>query len=471
MSGLPLYLVLSRAQFAITTLFHILFPVLTIGLSLFLVVTEILWLRSGETAWYHHCRFWSRLLLLNFGVGVVTGLPLEFEFGTNWAPFARAAGGFFGNLLGFEGAMAFMLEAGFLGIMMFGWRRVPRPMHLIATAMVALGASLSAFWIMDANSWMQTPAGGHMAAGRFVIDSYFRAVFNPDMPWGISHMWVACIETSLFVVGGISAWYLLKGRETAFFRRSFLLAASLAVIVTPLQIWLGDASGKTVFAYQPAKGAAIEGHWRTNPPSEGAPWAIVGWPDQARQQNDWALDIPDLLSWLATGSLAAKVAGLRDFPLQDQPPLLPLLFYAFRAMAGIGFALAFLMLWTVLAWLRGRLSVLRIASNRWLLRSWVAAIPLGYIAVDTGWTVREVGRQPWVIYGLLRTEDAASPLPSASVAFTAAGYFAIDLLFLVLFWVFLVRTVRQGPDLTLPLPEREPGALESVGRRASPGGS
>lgn len=469
MSGLPAYVVLSRAQFAITTLFHILFPVLTIGLSLFLVVTEILWLRTGETAWYHHCRFWSRLFLLNFGVGVVTGLPLEFEFGTNWAPFARAVGGFFGNLLGFEGAMAFMLEAGFLGIMMFGWQRVPRPMHLIATGMVALGGSLSAFWIMAANSWMQTPAGGHMEAGHFVIDSYLSAVFNPDMPWGISHMWVACIETSLFVVGGISAWYLLKKRETAFFRRSFLLATSIAIVVTPLQIWLGDASGKTVFAHQPAKGAAIEGDWRTNRPGEGAPWAIVAWPDQARQRNDWALAIPDVLSWLATDSLTGKVVGLRAFPARDQPPLLPLLFYAFRVMAGIGFALALLMLWTVFAWLRGRLSPPQIETNPWLLRAWVAAVPLGYIAVDTGWTVREVGRQPWVIYGLLRTQDAASHLPSASVAFTAAGYFAIDLLFLVLFWVFLVRVVRRGPDLTLPLPEREPGTLETVGRRATPG--
>jgi len=471
LSGLPAYVVLSRAQFAVTALFHILFPVLTIGLSLFLVITEILWLRTGETAWYHHCRFWSRLLLLNFGVGVVTGLPLEFEFGTNWAPFARAAGGFFGNLLGFEGAMAFMLEAGFLGIMMFGWRRVPRPMHLIATAMVALGGSLSAFWIMDANSWMQTPAGGHMEAGHFVIDSYLSAVFNPDMPWGISHMWVACIETSLFVVGGISAWYLLKRRETAFFRRSFLLVTSIAIVVTPLQIWLGDASGKTVFAHQPAKGAAIEGDWRTNPPGEGAPWAIVAWPDQARQRNDWALEIPGVLSWLATDNLTGKVVGLRDFPLHDQPPLLPLLFYAFRVMAGIGFFLAFLMLWSVLAWLRGRLSLPRIESNHWLLRAWTAAVPLGYIAVDTGWTVREVGRQPWVIYGLLRTHDAASRLPAASVAFTAAGYFAIDLLFLVLFWVFLVRTVCRGPDLTLPPPEREPSVLEPVGRRASLGES
>jgi cytochrome d ubiquinol oxidase subunit I len=183
-------------QFAITTLFHILWPVLTIGLSLFLVVTETLWIRTNDDDYYRHSRFWSRLFLLNFSVGVVTGIPLEFEFGTNWAPFSTVAGSFFGNILGFEGAMAFMLEAGFLGIMMFGWEKVPRAIHLFATCMVAFGASMSAFWIMDANSWMQTPAGGHIEGGKFVIDRYFAAIFNPDFFWAVSHMWVACLETS-----------------------------------------------------------------------------------------------------------------------------------------------------------------------------------------------------------------------------------------------------------------------------------
>ena len=461
------YIALSRLQFAVTALFHILWPVLTIGLSLFLVATEALWLRSGEIAWYHHSRFWSRLLLLNFGIGVVTGLPLEFEFGTNWGPFAKAAGGFFGNLLGFEGAMAFMLEAGFLGIMMFGWEKVPRAIHMLATAMVAFGGSLSAFWIMDANSWMQTPAGGHMQNGHFVLESYLQAIFNPDMPWGVSHMWVACLETSLFVIGGISAWYLLRRRDVTFFRRAFLLAAAATLVVTPLQIWLGDASGKTVFTYQPAKGAAIEGHWNTNPPGKPAAWAIVAWPDKGARRNDWAIEIPGLLSWLATGTPDGQVTGLRAFAPQDQPPLLPILFYAFRVMAGIGFALFFLTLWTAVTWLRGRLDPLKIAANRWLLRAWLAAIPLGYIAVDTGWTVREVGRQPWVIYGLLRTQDAASVLPTPSVAFTAAGYLAIDALLLVLFVIFAVRIVRSGPDLTLQPPAPTPRTQQTEGRRPS----
>jgi cytochrome d ubiquinol oxidase subunit I len=457
--------ILSRLQFAITTLFHILWPVLTIGLSLFLVVTESLWLRTGDIDWYHHSRFWGRLFLLNFSVGVVTGLPLEFEFGTNWATFSKVGGGFFGNILGFEGAMAFMLEAGFLGIMVFGWNRVPRGVHLIATVMVALGASMSAFWIMVANSWMQTPAGGHMENGRFVVDSYLDAIFNPDMPWGVSHMWVACLETSLFVIGGASAWHLLRGRNLAFFRKSFLLAAGLAVIVTPLQIWLGDSSGKIVFQEQPAKGAAIEGHWNTNSPGKPAAWALLAWPDKAEQRNDWQVAIPGALSWLATGSLDGQVIGLRDFAPSDQPPLLPLIFYAFRIMAGIGFALFFLMLWTGWGALTGRLRTDTIGGQKLLLLAWVAAIPLGYIAVDTGWIVREVGRQPWIIYKLLRTSDAVSYLPIESVSFTTAGFFLIDSLLLIIFVLFAWRIVHTGPDLSLPAPAPGPRELSPEGHR------
>lgn len=464
---MPLYVILSRGQFALTTLFHILWPVLTIGLSLFLVVTEALWLRTKDIAWYHHARFWGRLFLLNFGVGVVTGVPLEFEFGTNWAPFDKVAGGFFGNMLGFEGAMAFMLEAGFLGIAMFGWQKVPRPIHFIATCMVALGASMSEFWILVANSWMQTPAGGHLEHGQFVVDNYVKAIFSPDMPWGVTHMEVAALETSLVVIGGISAWYILKGREPRFFRRSFLLAIGLAVVITPLQIYLGDSSGKEVFKDQPAKGAAIEGFWNTNPPGTSAPWALVAWPDQAKQRNDWSVEIPDVLSFLANGRFGTQVTGLKTFPPRDQPPLLPVLFYGFRIMAGIGFALFFLMVWSAWSWWRGGLQPEAIAGSRWLLRAWVAAIPLGYIAVDMGWTVREVGRQPWLMYGVLRTVDGAGVLPAAIVAYSLAGFFLLYVILLAAFIVFALRIIRRGPDLTLKVPEQETRIQEREGHRAS----
>ncbi len=450
---------LSRLQFAATTLFHILWPVLTIGLSLFLVLMEALWIRTDNADYYRHARFWARLFILNFGVGVATGLPLEFEFGTNWAPFATAAGSFFGNILGFEGAMAFMLEAGFLGIMVFGWNRVPRAMHLFATIMVASGASISAFWIMDANSWMQMPTGGHMAGGTFVIDSYLDAILNPDFPWAFGHMWLACLETSLFVIGGISAWYILAGRYPAFFRLSLRWCVMVAIVVTPLQIYFGDANGKSVFATQPAKGAAIEGNWATNKPGQSAAWAVVAWPDQAAQRNDWQITVPGMLSWLATRSFTGQVKGLQDFARADQPPLLPVLFYGFRIMAAIGFALFLLMAWSLVAWARGTL-----ASDKWLLRAWVASIPLGYIAVELGWTVREVGRQPWVIYGIMRTVDGASRLPAASVGYTLLGYIVAYIVLFASVVLFAWRILQQGPDLTVPLPL--PGTRQNQSRDA-----
>jgi cytochrome bd ubiquinol oxidase subunit I len=461
-------LILSRLQFAATTLFHILWPVLTIGLGLFLVLLEALWLRTGDADYYRLARFWSRLFILNFGVGVATGLPLEFEFGTNWAPFSIAAGSFFGNILGFESAMAFMLEAGFLGIMVFGWHRVPRAIHLLATCMVAFGASLSAFWIMDANSWMQTPTGGHVEAGRFVIDSYWSAIFNPDFPFAFGHMWFACLETSLFAVGGICAWYILRGRETAFFLKCFRVALIAAIVVTPAQIWLGDGNGKSVFAYQPAKGAAIEGHWTTNAPDTAASWALVAWPDGAAERNDWELRVPGMLSWLATGSWSGQVKGLRDFAPADRPPLLPVLFYGFRAMAGIGFWMFFLMLWSVAVWARGGLAPASASRRRWLWRAWIATLPLGYVAVDLGWTVREVGRQPWIIYGAMRTRDGVSALPVASVSYTLVFYLVAYAILLIAFVLFAWRIVRQGPDLKIALPEA-PGA--GAGMRASAGGA
>ena len=464
---MPLYVILSRLQFALTTLFHITWPVLTIGLGLFLVFLEVLWIRFGDDDHYRHARFWSRLFLLNFSVGVVTGLPLEFEFGTNWAPFSAATGGFFGNMLGFEGAMAFMLEAGFLGIMMFGWHRVPRVIHLIATCMVAFGASISAFWIMVANSWMQTPAGGHMVGGRFVVTDYLAAIFNPDMPWGVSHMWVACLEVGLFVVGGISAWYILRGQHAAFFMKSFRLAIVLAIVVTPLQIWLGDSSGKLVFRDQPAKGAAIEGDWTTNPPGEGAPWAVVGWPDAAKQRNDWAITVPDLLSVLATDTLTGRVIGLGSIPRDDQPPLLPLIFYAFRVMAGIGILLFLLMLASVIAWSRGWLGPVPGRAARWLLMAWVAAIPLGYIATCCGWIVREVGRQPWIIYGVMRTVQGASRVPAASVGYTLAGFLTIYAVLLTAFLAFAARIIARGPDMAVRVPSRAPLHQEREGGRLS----
>jgi cytochrome d ubiquinol oxidase subunit I len=445
---------LSRFQFALTAMFHILWPVLTIGLSYFLVVLEALWIKTGDKDYYQHARFWSRLLLLNFAVGVVSGVPLEFEFGTNWAPFSAIGGDFFGNILGFEGAMAFMLEAGFIGIMAFGWKRVPPAMHLFSTCMVAVGASLSAFWIMVASAWLQTPSGGHIEAGHFIVDDYWRAIFNPNAMISAAHMWVACLETSLFVMGGISAWYLLRGRHSAFFLKSFKLAVLTALVVAPLQIWLGDGSGRSVFTHQAAKGAALEGLWDTNKPGEGAPWSLLAWPDKETQTNDWSISIPNGLSLLATHSLEGKVTGLKAYPQADQPPALPLIYYAFRLMVAIGLWFFLLTGWSLWAWWRGKLTTEQVLKNRRLLMAWVATAPLGYLAVESGWVVREVGRQPWVIYGLLRTHDAASMLPAATVEASLVMYALIYTSLLTAFLTFAWRLLRRGPALAPPAQRR-----------------
>lgn len=437
---------LSRLQFALTTMFHIIWPLLSIGLSIFLVALEVLWMRTKSVRYYHQFRFWSKLFVLNFAVGVVSGIPLEFQFGTNWERFVVATNGFFGSILGFEATMAFMLEAGFLYIMLFGWKRVGPKMHLFSTCMVALGASLSSFWIMVANSWMQTPAGGYFQDGKFHVTDYWQAIFNPDLPWGFSHMWVACLETTLFVVGGISAYYILKDRHKEFFLQSFKLALAAAVFIAPFQIWLGDGSGRAVAEYQPAKLGAIESTWETNPPGEGAPWHALAWPEPDKQRNAWSIDIPYGLSLLITRSFTGQVKGLKEFPREDQPPVI-LPYFAFRVMLAAGFGMFLLMLWTLWAWRKGRLTAERVGRQKWLLRAWVAAIPAGYVAVEAGWIIREVGRQPWVIYGHLRTADASSLLPASAVASTLAMYLFIYSSLLAIFLVFARRIIAKGPDL------------------------
>src|SRR5574340_387784 len=328
-------LFLSRLQFAFTAMFHIIWPVLTIGLSVFLLIMEMQWLKTRNGRYYSHARFWSKLFALNFAIGVATGIPMEFQFGTNWSAFSVAGGDVFGHLLGFEAAIAFMLEAAFLGIMLFGWNRVSRRMHLFATFMVCLGSFLSGYWIMVANSWMQTPTVGYMAQGRFVMVDQWASIMNPDALWGVSHMLFAAVEISLFVVGGISGWYLLKGRHVEFFLTSFKIAVLAAILVAPLQIFLGDGAGRATAVHQPAKLAAMEAHWETNPAGTGAPWRLAAWPRQAEQRNLWEINIPYALSILITHAPTGKITGLTVFPREDQPPVWPV-FLAFRIMLFFG---------------------------------------------------------------------------------------------------------------------------------------
>jgi cytochrome d ubiquinol oxidase subunit I len=449
---------LSRMQFAFTAVFHMLWPVLTTGMAIYLVILEGLWLKTRNPDYYRHARFWSKLYVLNFGIGVASGLPMEFQFGTNWAPLSESIGEFFGSVLGFEASMAFMLEAGFLGIMLFGWERVPPPIHYLATIMVAFGANLSTFWILVANSWLQTPAGGEFVTGKFIVSDYFEAILNPFMVNSVLHMFFATLETSLFVLGGISAWFILKAadpRHVAFFSRSFKIVLTIAILAAPLQIWIGHLSAEQVSEYQPSKLAAMEAQWETIPAGSVADWSLLASPNVEAERNDWDIKIPQALGYILEfkPTLSKPVLGLKTWEPADRPHMVGLVYYSFRVMVGIGLILAGLAIATLIQWLRGKLSTSEIAQQTWLLRGWLLAAPLGYIAVESGWIVRCVGRQPWVVYGQLRTVNMASHLPAGEVLASLSGFVILYSVLLVSTLYFGRKIILKGPDLDSPLPE------------------
>ncbi|MEB3310406.1 MAG: cytochrome ubiquinol oxidase subunit I [Snowella sp.] len=449
--------VLSRMQFALTASIHMLWPTLTTGLGIYLVIIEGLWLKTRDPNYYFHARFWAKLYALNFGVGVATGIPMEFQFGTNWAPFSEAVGNFFGSVIGFEASWAFMLEAAFLGIMLFGWERVNPAIHYLSTILVAIGANLSTVWILTANSWMQTPAGGEMIHGKFIVHDYFQAIANPFMAKSILHMFLATLETSVFVLGGISAWYILNQRHTAFFAKSFKIALAVAIAVAPLQIYAGHLSAEQVYRYQPEKLAAMEAQWNTTPAGMAADWSLLALPNNQAEKNDWEIVIPKGLGYILAfkEKLSEPVYGLKEWLPEDRPRLVGLIYYAFRTMIGIGFALAGLMLGSVIYWGMGKLSAETIDQQRWLMRAWMWAAPLGFIAIDTGWIVRCVGRQPWTLYGQIRTVDSASPIPASNVLVSLTGFTVTYILLLMAYLYFGSRIVRRGPRLDLPIPGLE----------------
>ena len=467
MSFLQDVVVLSRLQFALTAIFHMLWPVLTTGMAIYLIVVEGLWIKTRNPNYYYHARFWAKLYVLNFGIGVASGIPMEFQFGTNWAPFSESVGDFFGSILGFEASMAFMLEAGFLGIMLFGWERVPPLMHYLATIMVALGANLSIFWILSANSWLQTPAGGEFIQGNFVVSDYFEAIFNPFMLNSVLHMFFATLETSLFVIGGISAWYILQKRQSEFFLISLKLVMAIAIVVTPLQLYIGHLSGEQVYHYQPTKLAAMEAQWETIPAGESPAWSAIALPNDQAEKNDWEISIPGLLSYIleVKPQLSEPVLGLKDFAPEDRPHQIGLVYYAFRIMIAIGFLLAGLMAISIVQWLRGKLDLANIAQQKWLLRAWLFAAPLGYLAVESGWIVRCVGRQPWTVYGEIRTVDAVSQLPSSDVLTSLTMFIVVYSVLFISALYFGRRIIQHGPDLTLVIPGEDTGNLAASNPR------
>ncbi|MFM8604754.1 MAG: cytochrome ubiquinol oxidase subunit I [Cyanobium sp.] len=451
-------LVLSRLQFALTAIFHMLWPVLSTGLAIFLVVLEGFWLRTGNPLYYRQARFWAKLYVLNFGIGVASGLPMEFLFGTIWARLSEFVGDFFGSVLGFEGAMAFMLEAGFLGIMLFGWNRVPAAIHFLATVMVAFGANLSVFWILSANSWLQTPAGGTFSEGHFHVQNYFAAINNPFMLRSVLHMSLATVETSMLVVAAVSCWWLLRrGAAEAvrsFFAFSFQLALVILLVVAPLQVVAGHESALQVAEHQPTKLAAIEGLWSSEPAGSSPAWSLLVAPDEASGRNRWNLAVPGAFSWILEGrsSLSHEVRGLNSWPADQRPRMVGLLFYSFRLMAGIGIAITLLLALTLLLWWRRGPSADTLSSFPWLGWAWILAAPAGYLAIEAGWLVRCVGRQPWTVYGQLRTAEAASQLPAGEVLASLSTFAVLYAVLLGCALWFGSRIIRRGPDLSLMPP-------------------
>lgn len=427
---------LSRAQFGFTIGFHILFPTLNLGLAVFLCIMEGLWLKTRELVYLRICKFWSKIFALTFGMGVVSGIVLSYELGTNFGPFILAIGGVLGSLFAYEVLSAFFLEAGFLGVMLFGWDKVGPRLHFAATLLVTIGTTISAFWIMSANSWMQTPAGYYIAAGRFVVDNWWAVIFNPSFIPRFIHMVMASYVTTCFVVAGVSAWFLLKDQFVDVAKRCFSFALGAALLLTPLQVLVGDMVGLEVHDYQPIKTAAMEGLWKT---TSGAPLVLFGIPDPVHETNRYAIEIPKGASLINTHSLNGQLVGLDSVPAADWPQVAHV-FFTFRIMVGIGFLMFFVALYALWLRMRGRLYV-----NRWFNRFCVLITPLGFISTIAGWLTAELGRQPWIVYNLIRTADGASVVPASHV-FTSFILFIIVYGIVFGFYLFyLFKVIRNGP--------------------------
>jgi cytochrome d ubiquinol oxidase subunit I len=416
-------LILARVQFAFTVSFHFIFPAFSIGLASYLAVLEGLWLRTGRPLYLDLFRYWVKIFAIAFAMGVVSGIVMSYQFGTNWSVFSDRAGPVIGPLMAYEVLTAFFLEAGFLGVMLFGMSKVGKGLHFAATLMVAIGTFISAFWILSVNSWMQTPVGWAInAAGQFVpARGWAEVIFNPSFPYRLVHTVTAAYLTTALVVGGVGAWHLLRRNDTPQVRKMFSMAMWMAALVAPVQIFVGDLHGINTLEHQPAKVMAMEGHFQSHP--DGAPLILFGIPDSEAETVHAAIEIPKLSSLILKHDLNAPLAGLDTIPKADRPPV-GIVFWSFRIMVGLGLLMLTLGLFSLLARVRGRLYEWRPLHRFALLMG-----PAGFVAVIAGWVTTEVGRQPWVIYGLLRTADARSPIAAAGVAGSLTAfvivYFAV----------------------------------------------
>jgi cytochrome d ubiquinol oxidase subunit I len=452
-------LTLARMQFAFTMSFHIIFPAFSIGLASYLAVLEGLWLWKKEQVFHDLFNYWKKIFAVAFGMGVVSGIVMSYQFGTNWSVFSDKAGAVIGPLMGYEVLSAFFLEAGFLGVMLFGEKRVGAGLHFFATLMVAFGTLISATWILSVNSWMQTPAGYSITiAGQFVPEDWWAVIFNPSFPYRFVHMVLAAYLTTAFVVGGIGAWHLLKDNASPGARVMFSMAMWMAALVAPIQIFAGDLHGLNTLEYQPAKVAAMEGHYENQ---SGAPLILFGIPDDQAEETRYQIAIPKLGSLILTHHLDGEVKGLKAY-LKDERPPAEIVFWSFRIMVGIGFAMLGMGLWSLLR----RLQKGRLYEARWLHRTALLMTPSGFIAVLAGWITTEVGRQPYTIYGLLTTAQSASPIEAPAIA---ASLIAFIIVYFAVFGagvIYILRLCEKSPDSAEP--DIEPGPTHAAGINPGP---
>ena len=482
-------LILARAQFAFTVSFHFIFPAFSIGLASYLAVLEGLWLKTGKDVYLTLFRYWLKIFAIAFAMGVVSGIVMSYQFGTNWSVFSDKAGPVIGPLMAYEVLTAFVLEAGFLGVMLFGLERVGKKLHFLATCMVAVGTAISAFWILSVNSWMQTPVGWAVNdQGQFVPGgSWLTIIFNPSFPYRLVHTVIAAYLTTALVVGGVGAWHLLKARKAAghgavlrdgpspgsvppqdergtqglpnpAVRKMFSMALWMAAIVAPVQIFVGDLHGLNTMEHQPAKVAAMEGHFENYP--DGAPLILVGQPDSEAEKTHVLIQIPKLSSLILKHDLNAPVEGLKSFPKEDRPPA-EIVFWSFRIMVGLGFLMFALGLWSLLARARKRLY-----DWTWLHRFALVMGPSGFVAVIAGWVTTEVGRQPWVVYGLLRTKDAVSPIATAGVTGSLIAFVIVYFAVFSVGTLYILKLMAHAPHAGEPEEARAP--IRTAGITPSP---
>ena len=456
-------LLLARMQFAANITFHILFPTISIGLGWVLLFFRLRWLSSRQQGWLDAYRFWTKVFALSFALGVVSGITMSFQFGTNWPGFMERVGNIAGPLLGYEVLTAFFLEAGFLGIMLFGHGRVSERVHLMATALVAFGTTLSAFWILALNSWLQTPAGYTIdAGGAYHATSWLAVIFNPSFPYTFVHMTLASVLTVAFLLSGLAAWQILRGVAGRSAPKVLRVGLTLAAIAAPLQIVAGDMHGLNALEHQPQKIAAIEAVWETE---RGAALRLFAWPDETTRSNRFEIALPTLGSWILTHSADGEIKGLNEFKGRH-PPVAPL-FFAFRAMVGIGvLMLATSWIGGLLFWRRGW-DASRLPRR--LLRVFAAMTFAGWLATVCGWYVTEIGRQPYMVYGLIRTADVASKIAAPWIALTLALYVTLYLA-LVVAYVAVLKYMAEKPEEVLDT-EVKKHARQPLGVATSPAGT